>query len=172
MRDLEDVIYDVHDGQREKTGILLDCLENNGSGITDKEYWNSPESADKKVELTKNAPHLYKDLKWMSDGKKLWKFISKHSPKILSAYPTEWMPNARNDKIKWLKNNIGNLDNKDINIVARREKRNYAISEKGQPNILIDDHPKNIKEWNSAGGVGILHTSSANTIAKLKKMGF
>ena len=39
LRDLKDVIYDVHDGQREKTGILLDCFENNGSGITDKEYW-------------------------------------------------------------------------------------------------------------------------------------
>jgi len=160
--DMDQVLVDFLDGAEK---VL-------GKSYTDKKYWNSPESADKKVELTKNAPHLYKDLKWMSDGKKLWKFISKHSPKILSAHPTEWMPNAKDDKKQWLKNNIGSLDNADINIVARSDKRNYAISKKGQPNILIDDHTKNIKEWNSAGGIGILHTSSANTIAKLKKMGF
>jgi len=140
-----------------------------GKSFTDQNYWNKPESGDKKIELTKKSPHLYRDLKWMSDGKKLWDFIRTHNPKILSAYPKEWMPNARSDKEQWIKKNIGRVD---AYIVKRKEKRRYALNDKGQPNILIDDHSKNIREWNAAGGVGILHTDAASTITKLKKMGF
>ena len=159
--DLDQVLVNFLEGAEKTLGVAY----------TDKEYWMQDETGDKKEELTKKAPHLFRDLNWMSDGRKLWKFISKHNPKILSAYPKEWMPNARKDKEKWANRNLG-LSGKDINLVTRREKRQYAINEKGQPNILIDDHPKNIKEWNASGGVGIHHTSAADTIAKLKKMGF
>ena len=41
-----------------------------------------------------------------------------------------------------------------------------------QPNILVDDLPKNIKEWEANGGIGIYHTSVNRTISKLKKLGF
>ena len=41
-----------------------------------------------------------------------------------------------------------------------------------RPNILIDDHKGNIREWESAGGIGILHTSAASTINDFKKIGF
>ena len=142
-----------------------------GRSYTDKEYWNSPQSKDKKQELTKNHPNLYRDLEWMPDGQRLWKFISEFNPRILSAAPTEWMPNAKKDKYTWLKKNTRVKEN-NINIVARKDKKKYAIDERGQPAILIDDHPKNIKEWKAAGGIGIHHTSASNTIAQLKKMGF
>ena len=142
-----------------------------GKSYTDKDYWNRPESGDKKKELTQNHPHLYRDLEWMPDGKKLWNFISEYNPRILSAAPTEWMPNATKDKHQWLSKNTS-IPKKDINIVARKDKRKYAVDERGQPAILIDDHPKNIKEWKAAGGIGVHHTSSSKTIAQLKKMGF
>jgi len=142
-----------------------------GKSYTDKEYWNRPESGDKKQELTKDHPHLYRDLEWMPDGKKLWKFISEYNPRILSAAPTEWMPNATKDKHQWLSRNTS-LSKKDINIVARKDKKKFAIDERGQPSILIDDHPKNCKEWKAAGGIAIHHTSTSSTIAQLKKMGF
>lgn len=35
--------------------------------------------------------------------------------------------------------------------------------------ILIDDRPSNIDEWNNAGGYGILHTDYDSTIESLKK---
>jgi len=41
-----------------------------------------------------------------------------------------------------------------------------------QPNVLIDDHSKNIGEWEAQGGIGIHHTSVNRTITKLKKLGF
>ena len=41
-----------------------------------------------------------------------------------------------------------------------------------KPNVLIDDHAGNIREWEAAGGIGILHTDAASTINDLKKIGF
>ena len=35
----------------------------------------------------------------------------------------------------------------------------------------LHDMEQTIKEWRNAGGVGILHTSAANTIKELKKLG-
>ena len=36
--------------------------------------------------------------------------------------------------------------------------------------VLIDDRQKNIDAWIEAGGIGILHTSAANTINQLKAL--
>ena len=141
-----------------------------GASYADKEYWSDPDTGDKKQELAKKAPHFFRDLEWMPDGKKLYDFIRKYDLHILSAYP-KWMKNGRTDKLKWLKNHT-RIKEKNVNLVQRRDKKNYATDDRGQPAILIDDHIKNIKEWQAAGGIGIHHTSAANTIAKLKKMGF
>ena len=58
-----------------------------------------------------------------------------------------------------------------INIVRRREKQNFAKNQ-GRPAILIDDYPKNVQQFKSAGGIGIVHTSTQNTISQLKRIGF
>ncbi len=42
----------------------------------------------------------------------------------------------------------------------------------GKPNVLIDDHPKNIREWEAKGGIGILHTSVSKSMSELKRLGF
>ena len=36
--------------------------------------------------------------------------------------------------------------------------------------VLIDDRIKNIESWEANGGIGILHTSAAETIKELKKL--
>jgi hypothetical protein len=36
---------------------------------------------------------------------------------------------------------------------------------------LIDDRADNIQRWKDAGGVGVLHTSAADTIQQLKELG-
>jgi hypothetical protein len=38
--------------------------------------------------------------------------------------------------------------------------------------LLIDDLPKNIAEWKSAGGTGILHKSTGQTLSQLKRLGY
>jgi len=37
---------------------------------------------------------------------------------------------------------------------------------------LIDDLSKNIAEWKSAGGIGILHKSTGQTLSQLKRLGY
>jgi hypothetical protein len=41
-----------------------------------------------------------------------------------------------------------------------------------RPAILIDDFPKNVQQFKTAGGIGILHTTTSNTISQLKRIGF
>ena len=36
---------------------------------------------------------------------------------------------------------------------------------------LIDDMERNIQQWKDKGGIGILHTSAADTIKQLKELG-
>jgi hypothetical protein len=50
---------------------------------------------------------------------------------------------------------------------VRHQKQLFA----GENRILIDDLANTIDEWNAKGGIGILHTSAANTIKELKKLG-
>lgn len=56
----------------------------------------------------------------------------------------------------------------EVIIVPAVEKQNYAVTN-GMANILIDDKPSTIEQWNTAGGVGILHYpgNSQRTIEQL-----
>ena len=120
------------------------------------ERWN-------KINQTKN---FWANLEWMPGGKRLWQFISRYDPYILSAYsgrdPTS--------KMKWLAK-YTNVKKGRINLVKRADKQKYAMTD-GKPNILIDDYAKNITEWENKGGIGVHHTDTAKSIAELKRLGF
>ena len=99
---------------------------------------------------------------WMSDGKQYWDYIKKYNPIILSA-PSKNEESKYGKRI-WKKRNMPS--NKMI-LVPAWKKQEYAA-----PNaILIDDRADNINQWEAAGGIGILHTDAASTIAKLKELG-
>jgi hypothetical protein len=68
-------------------------------------------------------------------------------------------------KITWVNNN---LSPPPKNIYLDTEKYNYAVDENGNPNVLIDDFTKNTIPWEKNGGIAILHTSTKDTIKKLK----
>ena len=108
-------------------------------------------------------PRFFKDLEWMPDGKELWNFVKQYNPTILSAPVSEKnMPHCKEDKTNWIKNHIGD----NVEIILDEDKGAYA----NENDILIDDREKNINEWQAADGVGILHTSTADTISKLKRI--
>jgi hypothetical protein len=140
-----------------------------GANFEDNSYWDK-RGENKRELIDKQAKHFYAGLGWMSDGKKLWNFIKKYKPKILSSYPSSWAPNAKTDKMKWLGKNI-KIGAGDINLVKRTNKKKHATTNE-QSNLLIDDFNKNIKEWEAAGGIGIHHKNTSSTIAQLKKMGY
>jgi len=123
-----------------------------------------------KPQIDKEYPNLFAELPWTKDGKQLWNYISKYEPNILSAHTNTWQPNSKSDKLHWIDKNLRPLP-KLNHILMRRDKKKFAVTN-GKPNILIDDWSKNTDEWKAAGGIAIKHTSTAETIAALKKLGF
>ena len=109
------------------------------------ERWN-------RVNQTKG---FWANLGWKPNAKRLHDFIIRYNPHVLSAYPDR-DPNSKNGKMKWLKKNTG-FKRGNIHLVLRSQKKDYATTN-GQPNILIDDYDKNIREWENKGGIGIHHT--------------
>jgi hypothetical protein len=99
---------------------------------------------------------------WMPDGKELWNFIKPFNPSLLSA------PSRNNEsrlgKRLWVRNH---LPGTKLILASRPNKQQYS----NKNSILIDDMPRTIEEWDSGGGIGILHTSAASTIEQLKQLG-
>ena len=138
-----------------------------GKSISQWSYGSKSEKWDK----IKATPKFWHTLPWENGGKQLWSFILKHKPHILSAYVEEsFDPNCIPGKSHWARTNLGVAPG-NINLVKRVQKQNYA-KVAGQPAILIDDYKKNTDQFTAKGGIGIHHTSTANTIRQLKKLGF
>ena len=134
------------------------------TGLRSGQDWES-------IRKTKN---FWANMPWTRDGKQLWSYLKKYNPHILSAYSIE-DPNCIPGKRRWLKSNLGYTQNSMINIVRRREKKDFAMKGsaiKRQPAILIDDYSKNVQQFRAAGGIGIEHTTTSNTISQLKRIGF
>ena len=112
---------------------------------------------------------FWANLEWMPGAKRLYQFIVKYDPHVLSAY-TGRDPASKLGKMKWLKKNTS-FKRGNVHLVLRSQKQSYATTN-GNPNILIDDYIKNIKEWESKGGIGIHHTNVGKTISELKRLGF
>lgn len=118
---------------------------------------------------------FWTNLKWMSDGKKLWDYIKEYNPTILSAHSKrkggehwEKRLDVIQGKRNWLIKNIDTFTAKRAIIVQRPDKVKYASMYR----ILIDDDIRNIKEWKSAGGITIHHKNAASTIKELKSYDF
>jgi hypothetical protein len=146
---MDGVLVDFDLGYQELTGITSQQADANGV----EAFWSPLSKAGAKFWIT---------LKWMSDGKQLWSYIKKYNPILLSAPSRE--ESSRLGKRVWVKRELP-----DVKLILKSasQKQQYA----SPTSILIDDRQKNIDQWNAAGGVGILHTNTANTIKQLKQLG-
>ena len=99
---------------------------------------------------------------WMPDGEQLYNYIKPNLYSLLSS--PSFDNSSRLGKRLWVKKNIPGTK---LILASRANKQDY--SREGA--ILIDDLKKTIDEWNSGGGIGILHTSTASTIKQLKELG-
>ena len=98
-------------------------------------------------------------LQWTEDGIRLWEYIEKYDPILLSN------DEKVNDKIIWIKANISNL--KQYIFINKNKKQEYAKPDR----ILIDNRSETIDNWNQAGGIGILFTDADDAIRQLEQLG-
>ena len=124
-----------------------------------KERWN-------KLNQTKG---FWANLDWKPGSKRLHDFIMKYNPYVLSAYAGR-DPASKQGKMKWLSKHTS-YKKPNIHLVLRSHKQTFAKTG-GESNILIDDYEKNIREWESNGGIGIHHTNVGKTLSELKRLGF
>jgi len=120
---------------------------------------------------------FWKRLPWTKDGRELWDYLSRYTPYILSA------PSRSNysidGKLEWLSLNLGINQKKPITSFeeheADPEKRVILSKDKetfvrDKNDVLIDDKDSNIKKWTEAGGTGILHNDSTDTIRLIEEI--
>lgn len=150
-------------------------LESNKENLTPNEYdkkhgkwsiWNL---------IDEGGLEWWSEMEWMPDGKELWDFILPYNPTILSA-PSK-NPLSRQGKMIWLKRNL-NIKQDFYTVNPHKWQPHYKIIfnskkflfAKNKYDILIDDTPSKIRDWIDAGGTGILHTSTKETIDKLNEI--
>ena len=147
--DMDGVLVDFESGYEKLTGI--DLKGEYRPGVED--FWKPIEQAGVKY---------WASLKWMPDGKQLWGYIKQYTPELLSA-PSK-SESSKIGKYVWVKNNLPGTK-----LILRYASRKKELA--NPESILIDDRQVNIDQWEAAGGIGILHTSTDNTIQQLQKLG-
>lgn len=130
---------------------------------SDKDYrslmWKSIHQYQKR-----HGDVFWLNLPKMSDSDDLIAVIKKYPYQILTATGTPTY-NAGEQKKKWVCKHVSCAVK--VNLVRKAvDKADFA-----KPNrILIDDKQKAIDPFVEAGGIGILHTSTASTIAQLREL--
>ena len=119
---------------------------------------------------------MFLQLPPMKDAHILWNYIKQFQPFMLTAVPRPdrgpISKRAWKDKTRWMKKYYRFPEDR-MRIVLRKNKKNFAVDGRDKrPNILIDDHLGNIREWEAAGGIGVHHINANSTINDLKKIGF
>ena len=145
---MDGVLVDFDKGYYELTGHKLD-----GEHRTDEHFWDP---------INEAGYDFWINLEWMSDGKRLWKYIEKYNPQLLSA------PSRQNEsrvaKHDWVNKE---LPNTQLILRSAKHKKDFAAKN----HILIDDRIDNIQDWRDAGGIGIHHVRTKHTIDQLKVLG-
>ena len=145
--DMDGVLVDFEKGYKELTG------EDASYNTNPEEFW---------APITKAGAAFWIKLPWMPDGKQLWDYIKPYNPSLLSAPSRE--ESSKIGKFTWVKRNMPGTK-----LILRSAERKQEFA---TPNsILIDDRADNIQRWKDAGGIGIVHTSAADTIQQLKDLG-
>jgi hypothetical protein len=147
--DMDSVLVDFDLGYQELTGMTTQQADANGV----EAFWEPLSKAGAKFWIT---------LQWMPDGKQLWDYIKKYNPILLSAPSRE--ESSKLGKRVWVKRELPGVK---LILKYASQKQEYA----SPTSILIDDRQKNIDQWEAAGGIGILHTSTPNTIKQLQQLG-
>lgn len=170
--DLDGVLVDFNKGFSEIT--------ENTEHLTPKEYEKKHGKNSIWPLLNKLGESFWANLHWTHDGRELWDYIKRYKPIILSA-PSK-SPACYVGKTTWVKNNLHiNQEavtdpsefTKKTRFILANHKHEYVEPAKrifnGEP-ILIDDYNKKLERWTKAGGTGVLHNDSTDSIRVLEEI--
>lgn len=165
--DMDETIVGWHQGAD-------DALAKFGYPKWSHQFWKqyADDEADEiRWAILNKVSNFWINLKFTSDGRRIWDFVKKYKPHILSAC-TGHSPSCKPEKHVWLAKNLGLNNLGNIYLVSRPEKKKFARAPSGAPNLLIDDYPKNCNEFRASGGLAIQVTTASEVIAELKALGF
>jgi len=106
----------------------------------------------------------------MEGAKQLVDYVSKHDYVMLTAPSIK--KQSRLGKALWIRNHTGDIFPSKPTVIFKAAKEKHKVKPSlTEKDILIDDKASTIDNWNTAGGTGILYTSSGQAISELKKLG-
>lgn len=108
---------------------------------------------------------FFENLDMLHDAQELWDYVSKINvnQQVLTGLPT--VNDGAGQKRRWVAKKL--CDKIKVHVVASKDKRLHS----GLGKVLIDDRQDMITPWVEAGGIGILHRSTVETIGQLKALG-
>lgn len=155
--DMDGVLVDFTGALLARFGFSFDSIEE-GKTIRKGKVWKRIQVYNDTVD-----PWFY-SLPMMEDAKVLWEFITTNFANVEILTASGNTPrDAPGQKKAWMGDHFG-YDIK-VNVVASAsEKKEFATP----TSIMIDDSNRRvIQPFIAAGGIGVLHTSAATTIAAL-----
>ncbi len=145
-------------------GVLVD-FERGFEMFYGKHPHSMPE-AEMWKHIDSNRDHWH-DLPAMPGALMLWAKVAPYNARIITGCPKYGYKTATEGKRAWIAREMG--VHVPVITCLSRDKQTHM---QAPGDILIDDMKKNIKRWEEAGGVGILHTSAEETIKKLVELGY
>ena len=118
---------------------------------------------------------FWENLKWMKDGRELWDYLSQYEPIVLSS-PSK-SKHSIPGKMAWINRNLGINQSTPTTISTKWDPTSRVILSsakskfaKSIDDILIDDTRSKLDKWTSAGGTGVFHNDSTDTIRVLEEI--
>jgi len=114
--------------------------------------------------INEHGVKFWANIPWTYDGHRLWRYVKKFDPIIISARPKLTLSKfVAPGKQIWLDKEVG----KHVARHIGRRKDKIKLCQFGR--VLIDDYEKTVIEWRERGGIGIVHKSADDTIRKLSQ---
>jgi hypothetical protein len=113
-----------------------------------------------------SRPFFWVDLDMLPGAKEMYdQHFSHHEPTVLTAVPNNYVLDsiesvtAGMEKKQWWKKHFGAQQAERLIWTLSKLKHEYCKAKEDPEHlyVLIDDHKTNIKDWEAAGGIGILH---------------
>jgi hypothetical protein len=109
-----------------------------------------------------NRKEFWTTMPLTPDALELWEFMRPFNPIVLSGCPKGHFDEASEWKKEWW------LENFEWEHVITCPAKEKPLHIKNAGDVLADDFVVNVKRWQKAGGIGVLHKNVPDTIERLK----